>query len=180
VNKTLSTGCSLLFCLITAANAQVSTSATTTYHVIEIEDVNIFYREAGAPNAPTLLLLHGYPSSSQEFATLIPLLADRYHIIAPDYPGFGHSDAPRASNFVYTFDHLAQVVDRLTEKLGVTTYVLYMNDYGGPMGSALPSSIPTASRRWWFRMPCPRMKGSGRRGTSDAHTGRIGQLMKKR
>jgi pimeloyl-ACP methyl ester carboxylesterase len=126
--------------------AQFSTSVTTTYHTIEIDGVHIFYREAGTADAPTLLLLHGYPSSSQEFDTLIPLLADRYHIIAPDYPAFGHSDAPPPASFAYTFDHVADVIDRMTEKLGLAHYVLYMNDYGGPVGFRLAVKHPDRVR----------------------------------
>src|SRR5450432_3367105 len=80
---------------------EMSTSATTTYHSISIEGVQIFYREAGPESAPTILLLHGFPSSSRMFATLMPWLADRYHLVAPDYPGFGHSDAPDPRHFAY-------------------------------------------------------------------------------
>ena len=94
----------------------------------------MFYREAGPADAPTLLLLHGFPSSSRMFDTLMPLLADAYHLVAPDYPGFGHSDAPSAGEFAYTFDHLAHVVDRFTEQLGLNSYFLFMQDYGGPVG----------------------------------------------
>src|SRR3954454_18703393 len=92
-----------------------SVSATTTYHTVAVGDLHVFYREAGPPEAPTLLLLHGYPSSSRQFDGLIPLLADRYHVVAPDYPGFGHSDAPPADRFRYTFDHLAEVIGGFTE-----------------------------------------------------------------
>jgi pimeloyl-ACP methyl ester carboxylesterase len=98
-----------------------STSATATYHTVAVDGVRLFYREAGPKDAPTILLLHGYPSSSRMFATLIPLLADRYHLVAPDYPGFGQSDAPAASEFRYTFDHLAEVVDHFTQALGLTS-----------------------------------------------------------
>lgn len=131
-----------------AAHAQPlpSTSATTTYHTVAVEGVNVFYREAGPPEAPTMLLLHGYPSSSRMFATLIPLLADRYHLVAPDYPGFGQSDAPRASEFRYTFDHLAEVVDRFTQALGLKSYVLYQQDYGGPIGMRLAMAHPERVR----------------------------------
>jgi pimeloyl-ACP methyl ester carboxylesterase len=124
------------------AQGLYSIASTTSYHTIAIDGVNIFYREAGSADAPTLLLLHGYPSSSRMFDTLIPLLADRYHIIAPDYPGFGQSDAPAPSAFVYTFDHLAGVVDRLTQTLGLKSYVLYLQDYGGPVGFRLALAHP--------------------------------------
>jgi pimeloyl-ACP methyl ester carboxylesterase len=94
-------------------------------------------------NAPTVLLLHGFPSSSRMWEPLLPLLADKYHLIAPDYPGFGHSSAPSPSSFEYTFDNLARVISELTTKLGVTNYVLFMQDYGGrqiALGS--PSRAP--------------------------------------
>jgi pimeloyl-ACP methyl ester carboxylesterase len=127
-----------------AANAQPvsSISSTTTYHTVTVDGLKIFYREAGPKDAPTILLLHGYPSSSRMFATLIPLLADRYRLVAPDYPGFGESDAPPASQFHYTFDHLAQVVDDFTQQLGLHSYVLYQQDYGGPIGMRLAVTHP--------------------------------------
>ncbi len=124
------------------ARTSSSTQATTTYHHASIEGVEVFYREAGPRDAPTLLLLHGFPSSSQEFATLIPLLADRYHLVAPDYPGFGLSDAPPPDQFAYTFDHVASLIDKLTDSLGLSRYVLYMNDYGGPVGFRLAVAHP--------------------------------------
>src|ERR1700677_3547812 len=99
-----------------------STSATTTYHRVTIDGVGVFYREAGPKDAPTIALLHGFPSSSREFDTLIPLLATCYHLIAPDYPGFGLSDAASPTAYTYTFDHLAQTIDDLLEKLKVTHY----------------------------------------------------------
>jgi pimeloyl-ACP methyl ester carboxylesterase len=106
----------------------------TLYRFIEIDGVKVFYREAGPPNATTILLLHGFPSSSRMFDTLLPLLSDAYRLIAPDYPGFGHSDAPPPNCFAYTFDHLAHVVDRFADALGLTKYFLYLQDYGGPIG----------------------------------------------
>src|SRR5215467_126401 len=97
----------------TFAAALPSTSATTTYHRAEVDGVGVFYREAGPKDAPTIVLLHGYPSSSRMYDGLIPLLAGRYHLIAPDYPGFGQSDAPPPSQYAYTFDHLAQTTNGL-------------------------------------------------------------------
>ncbi|MGO9421619.1 alpha/beta fold hydrolase [Roseiarcus sp.] len=122
-----------------AAKAQpvASDSSTTTYRFVTVDGLKIFYREAGPKNAPTILMLHGYPSSSRMFATLIPLLADRYHLVAPDYPGFGESDAPPPSEFAYTFDHLAKVVDDFTNVVGLREYVLCQQDYGGPIGMRL-------------------------------------------
>ena len=118
---------------IAGAGAQplASISATTTYHTVQVDGLNLFYREAGPKDAPTLLLLHGFPSSSRMFETLIPLLADRYHLIAPDYPGFGLSDSPPPSQYASTFDHIANSVDHLTEALGLNSYSLYLQDYGG-------------------------------------------------
>lgn len=123
-----------------------STSATITYRTVKVDGLDIFYREAGPKDAPTLLLLHGYPSSSRMFATLIPLLADRYHLVAPDYPGFGQSEAPPTSRFRYTFDHLAQVVDHFTQTVGLTSYILYEQDYGGPIGMRLAVAHPERVR----------------------------------
>src|ERR1700712_6137608 len=123
-----------------------SLSSTTTYNMVGVDGVKIFYREAGPKDAPTILLLHGYPSSSRMFATLIPLLADRYHLVAPDYPGFGESDAPAPSQFHYTFDHLAEVIDDFTQQLGLHSYVLYQQDYGGPIGMRLAVAHPKRVR----------------------------------
>lgn len=123
-----------------------STSATLTYRTVEIDGVRIFYREAGPRDAPTILLLHGFPSSSRMYDTLMPLLADRYHLIAPDYPGFGHSDAPSPDAFGYTFDHLAEVIERFVETLGLDRYVLLQQDYGGPIGMRLAVRHPERVR----------------------------------
>jgi pimeloyl-ACP methyl ester carboxylesterase len=111
-----------------------STSVTTTYHREVVDGVRIFYREAGPKDAPTIVLLHGFPSSSREFDTLIPLLATRYHLIAPDFPGFGHSDAPPPSSYAYTFDHLAQTTSALLDQLRIDRCSFYLHDYGGPVG----------------------------------------------
>ena len=111
-----------------------STSATTTYHRMTVDGVGVFYREAGPKNAPAIVLLHGFPSSSREFDTLIPLLATRYRLIAPDFPGFGQSDAPPPSSYAYTFDNLARTINRLVEQLKINKYTFYLHDYGGPVG----------------------------------------------
>ncbi|MEX1828431.1 alpha/beta fold hydrolase [Luteibacter sp. CQ10] len=124
--------------MLLAAAAQaaplVATHASTTYHYVSVDGVRIFYREAGPKDAPTLVLLHGFPSSSREFATLFPLLATRYHLIAPDFPGFGQSDAPAPDAYAYTFDHLAETTDGFLDALGLRKYALYLHDYGGPVG----------------------------------------------
>lgn len=101
---------------------------------VSVDGLEIFYREAGAANGPTLLLLHGFPSSSHMFRDLIPLLADRFHIVAPDLPGFGQSDAPSRDSFAYTFDHLASVITRFTEVLKLDRFAVYVFDYGSPVG----------------------------------------------
>lgn len=111
-----------------------STSETTTYHRVRVDELGILYREAGPKDAPTIVLLHGFPSSSRQFDTLIPLLATRYRLIAPDFPGFGHSDAPPPSNYSYTFDHLAKTIDDLLGVLKLERYTLYLHDYGAPVG----------------------------------------------
>lgn len=123
-----------------------SSRRSISYHTIEIDALEIFYREAGPVNAPTVLMLHGFPSSSRMWEPLLPLLADKYHLIAPDYPGFGNSSAPSPSNFEYTFDNLATVTNALTTRLGITSYVLLMQDYGGPVGFRLALSHPERVR----------------------------------
>lgn len=110
-----------------------STSATATYHHVQVDGLGIFYREAGPKDAPAIVLLHGFPSSSREFDTLIPLLATDYHLIAPDFPGFGHSDAPPPSNYTYTFDQLAKTIDAFLKRLKIDKYTLYLHDYGAPV-----------------------------------------------
>jgi pimeloyl-ACP methyl ester carboxylesterase len=113
-----------------------------TYHTANVEGRTVFYREAGAPDAPTLLLLHGFPSSSHMFRELIPLLADRFHIIAPDLPGFGRSDMPARGDFDYTFEHLTDAIDGLTELLGLDRFALYVFDYGAPVGFRIATRHP--------------------------------------
>jgi pimeloyl-ACP methyl ester carboxylesterase len=124
-----------------AASAPV-THTTTEHRYVEVDGLKVFYREAGPKSGPAILLLHGLPASSREFDTLIPLLADKYHLIAPDYPGFGHSDTPPPDQFSYTFENIADVVDKFTTAVGLTKYALYMNDYGGPVGLRLAVAHP--------------------------------------
>lgn len=118
------------------------THATTVHKYLKVDGVNIFYREAGPASAPTILLLHGFPSSSRMFDKLIPLLADQYHLVAPDYPGFGQSDAPPRENFSYTFENITNVIDKFTQALSLNKYALYVNDYGGPVGFRLALAHP--------------------------------------
>jgi pimeloyl-ACP methyl ester carboxylesterase len=130
-----------------ATAAETSTQAiknetAVSYHTVVIDGVKVFYREAGPKNAPAVLLLHGFPTSSHMFRNLIPQLADRYHVIAPDYPGYGQSDQPAMDKFSYSFDNLAAVVDKLTTKIGLSKYALYVQDYGAPIGYRLAAAHP--------------------------------------
>ncbi len=112
------------------------------YKTEKIDGLDIFYREAGPQNAPTVLLLHGFPTSSHMFRNLIPKLADKYHVIAPDYPGYGNSSMPLVDEFEYTFDNVTEIVDKLIQKVGVTKYSIYLMDYGAPVGFRLATKHP--------------------------------------
>jgi pimeloyl-ACP methyl ester carboxylesterase len=114
----------------------------TTHTHATVDGLKVFYREAGRHDAPTILLLHGFPTSSHMFRTLIPLLSDRYRVIAPDLPGFGFSDAPDRATYPYTFDRLARTIDRFTEALGLQRYAIYVFDYGAPVGFRLAVAHP--------------------------------------
>jgi len=118
----------------------------TTHHTIQIDGLNVFLREAGDRTAPAIVLLHGYPSSSHMFRELIPLLAERFHVIAPDMIGYGHSDAPSVESWQYTFDNQAAIVRKVLERLEVSSYILYMHDFGGPVGFRIASSAPDRVR----------------------------------
>jgi pimeloyl-ACP methyl ester carboxylesterase len=115
---------------------------TTTYKNVTVNGLNIFYREAGPSKGPAILLLHGFPSSSRMFDTLMPLLADRYHLIAPDYPGFGNSQAPSPDEFSYTFDAIADIVGSFTEVIHLDRYALYLQNYCGPVGYRVALAHP--------------------------------------
>jgi len=112
------------------------------YRTITVDGLSIFYREAGPKEAPTILLLHGLPSSSRMFQSLFERLSDRFHLVAPDYPGFGHSDWPDPAKFAYTFDHIASVMEGFTQAIGLSRYTLYMQDYGGPVGFRMTLAHP--------------------------------------
>jgi pimeloyl-ACP methyl ester carboxylesterase len=121
---------------------QIMENHSIHYRFIKVDGLNIFYREAGDSNKPTLLLLHGYPTSSHMFRNLIPILSKQYHIIAPDLPGFGFSDAPDHKTFNYTFDHLAQVMQSFIEQVQLKQFALYVFDYGAPVGFRLAVNNP--------------------------------------
>ena len=114
----------------------------TSHRVADVDGLKIFYREAGADTSPALLLLHGFPTSSHMFRDLIPALAEDYHVVAPDLPGFGFSEAPDRAQFRYTFDHLADVIDRFTAVARLTRYAIYVFDYGAPVGFGLATGHP--------------------------------------
>ena len=114
----------------------------TLHKTVTVDGLQIFYREAGPKDAPTILLLHGFPTSSHMFRNLIPALADRFHVVAPDYPGFGQSSMPAVDRFEYTFDRLADVIDKFTEAVGLRSYSLYVMDYGAPVGFRLAVKHP--------------------------------------
>ena len=114
----------------------------TAYRTVDVDGLSVCYREAGPEDAPTILLLHGFPSSSRMWQPLLDRLAGLFRLVAPDYPGFGHSDAPSHTEFAYTFDHLAAVVGRFTEALELTRYTLVAQDYGGPVGFRLVIAHP--------------------------------------
>jgi pimeloyl-ACP methyl ester carboxylesterase len=113
-----------------------------SYRTVKVDGLSIFYREAGPKDAPTILLLHGLPSSSRMFEPLLTRLTNQFHMVAPDYPGFGHSDWPEAKKIAYTFDHYAEIMNRFTEALGLLRYTLYMQDYGGPVGFRMALAHP--------------------------------------
>lgn len=119
-----------------------NTDYSVQYKTIKVDNLDIFYREAGNPTKPTLLLLHGFPSSSRMYENLINDLASNYHLIAPDYPGFGQSSAPKPTEYVYTFDNLATTINHFIDQLGLKKFTLYVQDYGGPIGFRIVSERP--------------------------------------
>src|SRR5499425_3353732 len=112
------------------------------YQHATVDGFKIFYREAGPTTTPTVLLLHGFPTSSHMFRNLIPALAERYHVVAPDLPGFGFSDTPDQKSFAYTFEHLAKLIDQFTQTIGLDRYAIYVFDYGAPVGFRLALAHP--------------------------------------
>ena len=144
-----------------------------------VDGLSIFYREAGPKDAPTLLLLHGFPSSSRMYEPLLTQLSDRYHLVTPDYPGFGHSDWPDPERFGYTFDRIASVMERFTEKLGLLRYVLYVQDYGGPVGFRIVLAHPERAAII-VQNAVAHDEGFGCSGLPVAHSGRTGPPTKRR
>jgi pimeloyl-ACP methyl ester carboxylesterase len=122
--------------------AHAENVANVSYRTITVEDVDIFYREAGDPRNPTILLLHGFPTSSHMFRDLIAELADEYHLIAPDYPGYGFSSMPNVDVFDYSFDNVARLVGKFVDEIGVDKFSVYMMDYGAPVGFRLATAQP--------------------------------------
>jgi pimeloyl-ACP methyl ester carboxylesterase len=155
-----------------------STTPLTHHRRAVVDGLSIFYREAGSPEAPVVLLLHGWPSSSRMFRNLIPLLADRFRVIAPDYPGFGHSAAPDRTSFVYSFDSLAEVMEGLLQKLQVEQFALYIMDFGAPIGFRLmlkqPHRLSALVVQNGPAYPEGGMVGGGRPWPSIGRTGRPG------
>ena len=132
----------LFFFGVIMAHSEVRAEALVVNRTLEIDGIRIFYRESGAPDAPVILLLHGFPASSHMYRNLLPALGDRFRVIAPDYPGFGFSDFPAPSKFRYTFDSYARLMQKFTERIGAHRYVLYVQDYGAPIGLRLALLAP--------------------------------------
>ena len=122
--------------------AQAENVPNVSYRTITVEGVDIFYREAGNPNNPTILLLHGFPTSSHMFRDLIPELADQYHLVAPDYPGYGFSSMPAVNEFDYSFDNVARLIGKFVDEIGVDKFSVYLMDYGAPVGFRIATAHP--------------------------------------
>lgn len=137
----------VIACSVSVKADEPQAPASKVLHrTVKIDNLDIFYREAGPKDAPPVLLLHGFPTSSHMFRDLIPALAEKYHVVAPDYPGFGNSSAPSVGEFDYTFDNLANVIEKFTEKVGLTEYSIYLMDYGAPVGFRLAVKHPERVR----------------------------------
>ena len=148
ITRSMRTALTLLAFMVIALGAVVGatdakpSTGRVLYRTVEIDGLEIFYREAGRKDAPAILLLHGFPTSSHMFRNLMPALADDFYLVAPDYPGFGNSSMPPVDEFDYTFDRLADIVEKFTEKLGLDQYSIYLMDYGAPIGFRLAAKHP--------------------------------------
>ena len=140
------TATSVLLAMVTLLGSAVAHAqpqpVKVKYKTVQVDDLNIFYREAGPPDAPAILLLHGFPTSSQMFRNLIPALADKYRVIAPDYPGFGYSGFPPRGEFAYSFEAITRIMGGFTRAVGLDHYTLYIQDYGAPVGLRLALMAP--------------------------------------
>ena len=159
---------------VQAAEPRVASAAPqVSFHYAQVDDVKVFYRQAGNPAAPTVLLLHGFPTSSFMYRNLIPMLAERYHVIAPDMPGFGLTEAPETGRYAYTFDQLAKTMQRFTEVLGLERYAMQVFDYGAPVGWRLAVAHPERVTALTRRTAMPTKKAWRMAGSRFASTGRI-------
>lgn len=128
--------------LLVSLNARADNTSGVAYKTVTIENVEVFYREAGDPTRPTVLLLHGFPTSSHMFRDLIAELSDQYHLVAPDYPGYGYSSMPKVDEFDYSFDNVAKIIGKFVDVIGLDRYSVYLMDYGAPVGFRLASAQP--------------------------------------
>ena len=171
-----------LFTIVSGLKSQTEDMAMANqvfYRTAKVDGLTIFYREAGRKNAPPILLLHGLPWSSRMFDPLLARLADQYHLIAPDYPGFGHSDWPDPKLFAYTFDHIAQIIDDFSQVLGLSRYTLYMQDYGGPVGFHMVLAHPGRVEALIVQDAVAHNEGLGANWSTRRAFWRIVQRMKK-
>ncbi len=134
--------CLMLGMVFVSFAARAEHGTGVAYRTVTIENVDIFYREAGNPDRPTILLLHGFPTSSHMFRNLIPALADQFHLVAPDYPGYGFSSMPGVGEFDYSFDNIARIIEKFADEIGLERYSLYLMDYGAPIGFRIATSHP--------------------------------------
>jgi len=140
IRRTLFAAASIL--MLSTASINTAHASETLHKTINVQGQEVFYREAGVDNKKTIVLLHGFPTSSHMYRDLIPKLSDKYHVLAPDYPGFGNSSMPTVNEFEYSFDNLAKVTDSFLNKVGAEQYTLYMMDYGAPIGFRIASAHP--------------------------------------
>ena len=163
-----------------AQKKEITMNQAIFYRTVKVDGLSIFYREAGPKDASVILLLHGLPSSSRMFQPLLTRLAGSYHLIAPDYPGFGHSDWPDPTHWAYTFDHIASVMDGFTEALGLSHYTLYMQDYGAPVGFRMILAHPERVQALIVQDGVSHNEGLGQTGLRVARFGQTAPPMKKR